>query len=205
MDEITNNKVEMIGEIISDFRYSHHVYGEDFYSFTLKVNRLSSSTDNIIVTLSSRLLANNCFKTGDVVKISGQFRSYNNYAPTGNRLILTVFARKVERLDMQACNTTKNSVFLNAFICKQPVYRTTPFGREIADTLVAVNRTYNKSDYIPCIAWGRNARFISGLAIGTNIFIWGRAQSREYEKKIDENETVTKTAYEVSINKLEVK
>ena len=134
--------------------------------------------------------------------VNGQFRSYNNYSENGNRLILTVFARDITS-DWES-NKNPNHIFLNGFLCKKPVYRTTPFGREITDILVAVNRAYNKSDYIPCIAWGRNARFSSALEVGENIKIWGRIQSREYQKKVDDINTVTKTAYEISISKMEI-
>ncbi|GHV16241.1 single-stranded DNA-binding protein [Clostridia bacterium] len=203
MQEKINNQVEIIGEITSEFTFNHRVYGENFYSFTLKVRRLSESADGIVITLSERLIFNENFKIGDIVQIHGQYRSYNNYNTAGNRLILTVFARTIERVT-PAYNTSTNSIFLNGFICKPPIFRTTPFGREIADTLLAVNRTYNKSDYIPCIAWGRNARFISELSVGTNLLIWGRIQSREYEKKLNNDEIVIKTAYEVSVNKIEI-
>lgn len=203
--EVSNNKVEIVGEIASGFNQSHRIYGENFYSFTLKARRLSDSYDSIIVTVSERLLVGSKFKAGDIVRIKGQYRSYNNYSTVGNRLILTVFTQEIELLEARFAKSTQNAVFLNGYICKPPVYRTTPFGREITDTLLAVNRTYNKSDYIPCIAWGRNARYISSLAVGTNINVWGRIQSRDYEKKISENEVVTKTAYEVSVNKIELK
>jgi single-stranded DNA-binding protein len=200
-----NNKVEIVGEIVSGFNLSHRIYGENFYSFTLKVRRLSNSFDSIMVTTSERLLTDNKFQFGDIIHAKGQYRSYNNYSSVGNRLILTVFAQSIDLLDVRFAKSTQNCIFLNGYICKPPVYRTTPFGREITDALLAVNRTYNKSDYIPCIAWGRNARFISTLVVGTNIHVWGRIQSRNYEKKISENEVVTKTAYEVSVNKIEIK
>ena len=143
------------------------------------------------------------YHIGDRVEITGQFRSYNCNEPDGNRLILTVFARDIVPLAEENYKNP-NQLYLNGFICKPPVYRTTPFGREITDLLLAVNRSYNKSDYIPIIAWGRNARFAKSLEVGDNVKIWGRIQSRNYQKRISEEETITKTAYEVSINRMEL-
>ncbi len=203
-DNITlNNEVELLGVVDSELKFSHEVYGEGFYSFVIKVMRLSDISDLINVTVSERLLQNMALKLGDTVSVSGQFRSYNNYTENGNRLILTVFARDIEINPEEVNAKNPNHIYLNGFLCKKPVYRTTPFGREITDILIAVNRAYNKSDYIPCIAWGRNARFAGGLEVGENIKIWGRIQSREYQKKISETETITKTAYEISVSKME--
>lgn len=201
-ENLTNNEVELCGKIDSELSYSHEVYGEGFYQFFLDVPRLSDISDRINITISERLLQSININIGDTVCVTGQFRSYNNYSESGNRLILTVFARDITT-DWEN-NKNPNHIFLNGFLCKKPVYRTTPFGREITDILVAVNRAYNKSDYIPCIAWGRNARFSSALEVGENIKIWGRIQSREYQKKIDEANIITKTAYEISISKMEI-
>ncbi len=204
MDNISlNNEVELTGTVDSDLKFSHEVYGEGFYSFMVKVMRLSDISDIINVTISERLLQNILLVKGDTVSISGQFRSYNNYTESGNKLILTVFARDICVNPEEVKFKNPNHIFLNGFLCKKPVYRTTPFGREITDILIAVNRAYNKSDYIPCIAWGRNARFAGSLEVGENIKIWGRIQSREYQKKLSETESVTKTAYEISISKME--
>lgn len=203
-DSNSNNDVQLIGTVDSQLQFSHEVYGEGFYSFAIKVLRLSDISDRINVTVSERLIRDMPLEVGDEVAVTGQFRSYNNYSQEGNRLILTVFARDVCRVDEQLAGQNPNHIFLNGFLCKPPIYRTTPFGREITDLLVAVNRAYNKSDYIPCIAWGRNARFSSTLPVGENIRIWGRIQSREYQKKLSEEEVVTKTAFEVSISKMEV-
>ncbi len=202
-DNILNNEVELTGIVETDLKFNHEVYGEGFYSFILRVRRLSDISDLINVTVSERLLCDINLSEGDTVTVKGQFRSYNNYTETGNRLVLTVFARDINTLPEETNLKNPNSIFLNGFLCKKPVYRTTPFGREITDLLVAVNRAYNKSDYIPCIAWGRNARFASGLEVGENIKIHGRIQSREYQKKISETETITKTAYEISVSKME--
>lgn len=195
---LTNNYAVAVGELQSEFSYSHESYGECFYSFTLKIPRLSDSADIINITASERILCDEDYSVGDRLRITGQFRSYNNYTDTGNRLILTLFAKTIERAE---CEKFLNEIELNGFLCKPPVYRTTPFGREITDLLLAVNRTHNKSDYIPCIAWGRNAKFAQKLNVGDNIIVSGRMQSREYQKKIDD-ETITKTAYEISVSKI---
>ncbi len=208
MDNVNvNNEVQLSGIVDSELKISHEIYGEAFYSFVLRVMRLSDICDYINVTVSERLLQCVSLSPGSFVSVNGQFRSYNNYSDTGSRLILTVFARDIVCSDITSENDTQknpNYIYLNGFLCKEPVYRTTPFGREITDILIAVNRAYNKSDYIPCIAWGRNARFSSTLKVGDNIKIWGRIQSREYQKKISEDEAITKTAYEISISKMEV-
>lgn len=201
---IENNVVTISGRVISEVEYSHEVYGEGFYSFHLDVPRLSDSSDKISVTFSERLVPKEKLQMGSLLEIEGQFRSYNSYKSESNKLVLTVFAREMVFIDEEKRIKNPNQIYLNGYICKSPIYRMTPFGREITDILVAVNRPYNKSDYIPCIAWGRNARYSQNLAIGDNIKIWGRIQSREYQKKFDSGETVTKTAYEVSVSKMEI-
>lgn len=198
-----NNRVQLCGTIVSEPEYSHEVYEECFYSFMLDTPRLSETSDKIRITISEKFLVGGGFCVGDKVYIEGQFRSYNNFSSIGNRLILTVFVKNIEVVGKDD-EENINSIYLNGYICKQPVYRTTPFGREIADILIAVNRSYNKSDYIPCIAWGRNAKYAENLKIGENIIIRGRIQSREYQKKVNETETETKTAYEVSVSRLEM-
>ncbi|HPD01674.1 MAG TPA: single-stranded DNA-binding protein [Acetivibrio sp.] len=202
---IENNMVTISGKIVSESKFSHEVYGEGFYTFTLEVSRLSDSYDRIAVTVSERLVSREKLEIGQFIEIEGQFRSYNNYNnDAGSRLVLTVFAREVNFFEDERKIKNPNQIYLNGFICKKPIYRTTPFGREITDILLAVNRPYNKSDYIPCICWGRNARYASGLEIGDNIKIWGRIQSREYQKKQENGEVITKMAYEVSVSKMEV-
>lgn len=198
---LLNNKIYIEGEMVSDLEFSHEMYGEGFYTFSMEVQRLSEATDLLLVTVSERLINDMDLKKGASIVVEGQLRSYNKFVDGSNRLILTVFARNIEFCLEKSKNP--NQIFLNGFICKQPVYRTTPFGREIADMLLAVNRAYNKSDYIPTIAWGRNSRFCQNLNIGDNIKIWGRLQSREYQKKISEDEVIKKIAYEVSISKME--
>jgi len=201
---IENNMVTISGTIISNLEFSHEVYGEGFYYFMLDVPRLSDSSDRIPITVSERLTAKQKLEIGKVIEVEGQFRSYNSYNNEGNRLVLTVFAREISFLEDEKKIKNPNQIFLNGFICKKPVYRTTPFGREITDLLLAVNRPYNKSDYLPCIMWGRNARYSEGLDIGDNIKVWGRIQSRGYQKKYESGEVVSKTAYEVSVSKMEV-
>ena len=194
-----NNKVYLMGEIVSDATFSHEVYGEGFYEFFVRVMRLSGQADILPITLSERLIQDGMLAKGKTICAVGQFRSYNKIENGKSRLMLTVFVR--ELLD-ELPDKNPNTILLSGYICKPPIYRTTPFNREIADVLVAVNRAYNKSDYIPCIAWGRNARFVKNLAVGDRIAISGRIQSREYQKKLSDTETRTMIAYEVSVSKL---
>ena len=198
---LTNNEVQLEGIVDSNPEYSHEIYGEGFCKLRLKVPRLSDNYDTVILTVSERMLGDIDLYIGRYIQVTGQFRSYNNYSDDGNKLILTVFVKNI--YDMTEDFDSPNSIYLNGYICKSPVYRTTPFGREICDVLIAVNRQYGKSDYIPCITWGRNAKFTGNLAVGTNIKLWGRIQSRDYKKKISEDEFVEKTAFEVSVTKLE--
>ena len=199
-----NNLIKLIGTVVSDKVFSHEVYGEGFYSFDLEVPRLSENSDIIPVTVSERLLAGFDFHVGQQVVIDGQFRSYNNYENEKNKLVLTVFVKEIRLQTEEDANVNSNEIILNGFICKKPIYRTTPFGREIADILLAVNRAYNKSDYIPCIAWGRNARYCQNLTVGENVKIWGRIQSRQYEKKFEDGTSEIRRAYEVSVSKMEI-
>ena len=194
-----NNKVYLMGEIVSDATFSHEVYGEGFYEFFVRVMRLSGQADILPVTLSERLIQDGMLAKGKKLCAIGQFRSYNKIENGRSRLMLTVFVR--ELLD-ELPDKNPNTILLSGYICKPPIYRTTPFNREIADVLVAVNRAYNKSDYIPCIAWGRNARFVKNLGVGDRIAISGRIQSREYQKRVTDDDIKTMTAYEVSISKL---
>ena len=198
-----NNRVTVIGTIVSDFTFSHAVFGEGFYLVDLSVSRLSEQADVIPLMVSERLMDVTRDYRGCTFEADGQFRSYNRHEGVKNRLVLSVFVREVQFLEEFTDYTKTNQIFLDGYICKEPIYRKTPLGREIADLLVAVNRPYGKSDYIPCIAWGRNARFASGFSVGTRIQIWGRVQSREYTKKLSETECEKRTAYEVSVSKLE--
>jgi len=198
-----NNKVTLTGRIEEDPVFSHDFYGENFYTFKLITDRLSETSDRIPVILSEKFLYTNDLSAGNTVEVTGQFRSYNNYTDIGNRLVLSVFARNITPVSSPEEAENPNAIQLTGYICKEPVYRTTPFGREITDLLIAVNRAYNKSDYIPCIAWGLNAKYASVLSVGEKLRLTGRIQSREYKKKYADETIETKTAYEVSISRLE--
>lgn len=199
-----NNQVSMVVEIVSEFQFSHEVFGEGFYMVELAVNRLSNYSDYIPLMISERLIDTEQDYTGQLIRVSGQFRSYNRHEEKKNRLVLSVFVRELEFLDEIDENEKTNQIFLDGYICKEPIYRKTPLGREIADVLLAVNRSYGKSDYIPCICWGRNARFASGFTVGSHIQIVGRVQSREYVKRIDEENVEHRVAYEVSVSKVDL-
>ena len=199
-----NNQVTMMGEIVSAFQFSHEVFGEGFYMVELAVSRLSNYSDYIPLMVSERLIDTEQDYTGQFIRISGQFRSYNRHEEKKNRLVLSVFVRELEFLDEIDENEKTNQIFLDGYICKEPIYRKTPLGREIADVLLAVNRSYGMSDYIPCICWGRNARFASGFTVGCHIQIVGRVQSREYVKRISEEEVEHRVAYEVSVSKVDL-
>ena len=208
---LENNYLTLVGKVTGEKRFSHEIYGESFYVFDLSVARLSGNADIIPVTVSERLIKDEMLKEGNNLLVKGQFRSYNSYENERNRLILTVFAKDVmeveeneEENEMAKKDMITNEVVLVGYICKKPIYRQTPFGREISDILLAVNRAYNKSDYIPCIAWGRNARFCQDLEVGTQVKIVGRVQSRTYEKKFEDGTVEQRVAYEVSVGSLEV-
>mgnify|MGYP001810311885 CR=1 FL=1 len=200
-----NNVANISGKVVSKPVFSHEVYGEGFYTVAIQVQRLSESYDNIPVMFSERLVSPDRFEEGLFIYVEGQFRSYNNFnSADGHKLMLTVFAREITLSDEEVDQKNPNQVTLNGYVCRKPMYRTTPFGREISDILLAVNRAYNKSDYIPCIAWGRNARFAGNFEVGDNIRVWGRIQSRTYQKRLSETEVEERVAYEVSISKMEV-
>lgn len=200
---IENNQVTIIGEVASEFVFSHEVFGEGFYMVDVLVRRLSNSDDRIPLMISERLIDVHQDYTGEYIMVTGQFRSYNQHDENKNRLVLSVFVREVSFVEEEVDGAKTNTIQLDGYICKCPIYRKTPLGREIADLLLAVNRPYGKSDYIPCICWGRNARFASGFEVGEHVQILGRIQSREYVKKLTETETEKRIAYEVSVSKLE--
>ena len=200
---IENNQVTIMGEVASQFTFSHEVFGEGFYMVEVLVKRLSNSDDRIPLMISERLIDVHQDYTGEYIMVTGQFRSSNHHDEQKNRLVLSVFVREVTFVEEELDGAKTNSIFLDGYICKTPIYRKTPLGREIADLLLAVNRPYGKSDYIPCICWGRNARFASGFEVGEHVQILGRIQSREYIKKLTETETQKRIAYEVSVSKLE--
>ena len=199
---IENNQVSIVGEVVSDFTFSHEVFGEGFYMLNVSVKRLSDSCDIIPLMISERLLDVKEDYIGCTVEAIGQFRSYNRHEGIKNRLVLSVFVREIHFMEKFTDYTKTNQIFLDGYICKAPVYRKTPLGREIADLLLAVNRPYGKSDYIPCIAWGRNAMFAKNLQVGSNLQVFGRVQSRIYNKRLPDNTTEERTAYELSISKL---
>ena len=199
---IENNKVRIVGEIVGQFEYSHEVFGENFYIGQLKIERTSGILDFIPIMVSDRMVDVSADWSGIFVEVEGSFRSYNKKDEEKRKLLLSVFVRDFNQLENASYND--NDVELDGYICKETICRKTPLGREIADLLVAINRPYGKSDYIPCIAWGRNAVYSSELEVGTRIKLCGRIQSREYTKRISETETETRTAYEVSVSKLEV-
>ena len=196
------NLVNLRGELDDNLEFSHEIFGEKFYNTKIKINRLSDSYDVLPITVSDRLLQDIDFENNKFVSVVGQLRSYNKNINNKNRLVLTVFAREIKQLESVEDSKDPNSIFLDGYICKSPVYRKTPLGREITDLLVAINRPYNKSDYIPSIVWGRNAKFAKSLKIGDRIQMWERVQSREYEKKIDDGQVLKKVAYEVYISKI---
>ena len=200
---LENNQVSIVGEIISDFQYSHEVYGEGSYMVEVAVSRLSNFSDYIPLMISERLIDTSQSYIGQKVYVTGQFRSYNRHEELKNRLVLSVFVREIEFIEEETEEMKSNQILLDGYICKDPIYRKTPLGREIADLLVAVNRSYGKSDYIPCICWGRNARFAARFEVGVHVQIWGRIQSREYVKRLNEDEVEKRTAYEVSVSKIE--
>jgi len=210
---LENNYLTLVGKVTSDKKFSHEIYGERFFSFDLSIPRLSGNADIIPIVVSERLINDDMLALDKKLLIKGQFRSYNSFENEKNKLILTVFAKDIEEVEenqeveeneFAKKDMVTNEVVLIGFVCKKPIYRQTPFGREIADLLLAVNRAYNKSDYIPTIAWGRNARFCQNLEVGTQVKIIGRVQSRTYEKKYEDGTVETKVAYEVSICSLEI-
>ncbi len=197
-----NNIITLTGTVETEAIYSHSVLNEKFYTFMLRVPRLSQNDDVLPVTISEHQLDGMLVAQGNKIKVKGQLRSYNKYTALKTRLILTVFAKGIA----PACEDDEenpNEIFINGFICKAPIYRRTPFGREITDLIVAVNRAFNRSDYIPAIAWGRNAVYSENLEVGSNVMLWGRLQSRNYNKRISDEETEQRTAYELSITKIE--
>ena len=200
---IENNQVTIMGKVATEFSFSHEVFGEGFYMVEVEVKRLSNSEDRIPLMISERLIDVTQDYTGEYIMVHGQFRSYNRHEEQKNRLVLSVFVREISFMEEEPDGTKTNSIWLDGYICKEPIYRKTPLGREIADLLLAVNRPYGKSDYIPCICWGRNARYASSFDVGEHVRIFGRIQSREYVKKLSETQTETRIAYEVSVSKLE--
>ena len=206
MDErmMENNRVTVVGEVVSQFRFSHEVFGEGFYIFDLAVTRLSGTVDTLPVMVSDRLVDVTQDCRGCLVEVVGQLRTYNQNDGEKRRLKLNIFAFELYLVEGTIDPKESNEICLNGYICKEPINRKTPLGRDVTDLLLAVNRPYGKSDYIPCLAWGRNAVYVAGLSVGNHICITGRLQSREYTKQLSETQFETRTAYEVSVHTLEV-
>lgn len=198
---LENNNVVLAGRIAGEFRLNHEMFGEKFYIADLEVERESGVSDFVPIMVSDRLVDVKREWSGKYVSVNGQFRSFNRHEGDNHKLVLSVFVEEMEILEGEK---NENVITLDGFICREPVYRTTPLGREITDILLAVNRSYGKSDYIPCICWGRNARFVSTLNIGTRLQIKGKIQSRNYIKRLPDGTEDERVAYEVSVSKLEV-
>ncbi len=203
MENINENNIVTVGGIIvSEPEFSHEIYDEKFYKFNIEIKRLSESSDILPIIVSERLLDLDTLKLGKIVNVEGQFRSYNQINDGKSKLILSIFAKEItEKEDSQEGILTLNDATITGYICKTPIYRKTPLGRDICDILLAVNRTYKKSDYIPCILWGRNAKFCEKIPVGTRVKVSGRIQSRKYEKKYEDGTSKEMTAYEISVAK----
>jgi len=197
--EETGNSLHLCGILTETPVYGHEVFGEKFYYATLSVPRLSGAEDLLPITLSERLMDDTPLEIGSLLAIEGQLRSYNKVVEGAGRLLITGFAQRLLPVDT---GENPNQVQLTGALCKPPSYRTTPFGREIADLMLAVNRAYGKSDYIPCITWGRTARFASHLNVGDKVQLLGRFQSRAYQKQLADGSVINKMAYEVSVGRL---
>lgn len=201
---LENNIIKMGGVVASELELSHEIYGEKFYRFYIEVDRLSDQKDKLPVIISERLIDVEDFKIGKVIFITGQYRSYNKVIDgLKSKLILSIFVKEIEQIEVDDKIKTVNELTLIGSICKPPIYRKTPLGRDIADVILAVNRAYNKSDYIPCILWGRNAKFCQILETGASVKVVGRIQSRQYEKKHEDGTSESRVAYEVSVSKFE--
>ena len=203
---IENNKIELCGVIASVPELNHKTYGENFYGFRLSCSRKSTEKDMLPIIVSDRLVEIKDLQVGKKISVKGQVRTFNKHISDDKRkLLIMVFARDVREVEEESESAPEfnNNVKLSGYICKPPVYRVTPKGREIADVLIAVNRTYGKSDYIPCITWGRNARYTGNLDVGTRVDVEGRLQSREYTKKFDDGTEEIRTAYEISVSRIE--
>lgn len=198
-----NSKITICG-LITEPEFNHNSNGENFYKAFVTVRRTSGAFDILPVIISDRIIDMNEIKVDDCVMIVGQIRSRNIHIGEKHKLELFIFTEIIEIYENEVEAPFNNDVTFNGFICKEPNYRKTPLDREITDVLIAVNRAYGKSDYIPCITWGRTAKFVGNLPVGTHIEVTGRFQSREYTKKISEDEVETRVAYEVSIGRVEV-
>lgn len=198
-----NNNIKIAGKVVVEPVFSHEIFEEKFYLFYIETKRLSDYTDKLPIIISERLYDISKIKIDEIFVINGQFRSYNQMINGRSKLVLSIFAKEIENTNNEDVLTQNEATFVG-YICKEPIYRKTPLGREIADVLIAVNRSYKKSDYIPCILWGRNAKFCETLGVGTMVKLTGRLQSRGYEKKLEDGTVISKVAYEVSVAKFSV-
>ena len=192
------NRVILSGAVAGRPVYSHTSRDVSFFTFPLEITRLSGNIDRLNIIARSQLLENLEIEEGSYLTVLGELRSFNNKSDTGNRLIISVFARELSFEGDCDCN----SVYLTGTLCKTPNLRTTPMGRDICDMMLAVNRHYGRSDYLPCIAWGLKAREAAQWDVGTVISIEGRIQSRRYIKTID-GQAYEKTAFEVSVTEIQ--
>ena len=192
--EHTSNHVQIRGILAELPRFSHENHDKRFFRFPLEVERLSGTVDTIPVLVSEEVLCAMDLSGGDMVEVSGQIRTFNNKALDGPRLVISVYAEKLTTCE----GNPMNEVCLTGTICKEPVYRKTPLGREICDVMLAVIRPYHRADYIPCIFWGRTAMLAGECCVGDEIMLRGRFQSRNYLKVLDQH-SEKRTAYEVSV------
>lgn len=206
------NKVFVSGRIEAEFDFSHEVLWEKFYRTRVRVERLSGTEDLVPIVVSDLLIGRERMKTsleGKWVEVAGQFRSYNKLGEDGRRhLDLFLFVTAINIYDDEdelEEVTNANLIYLDGYLCKPPVFRKTPLGRQITDLLIAVNRPYGKSDYIPCIAWGRVAQWASEFEVGNRVKLYGRVQSREYFKRFSKDSEAReyKDAYEISVMRMQ--
>lgn len=194
---LDENRAVLTGTVLAGPEFSHKTYGESFYIITLGVTRKSGYEDCVPLMMSEKLMCGCDITAGEMITVEGQIRTYNRQYDGRNHLMIVIFAKSWEYVN--ADSEMENNVLLEGFVCKETVRRTSPLGRELCDIMLAVNRMYNKSDYIPCIAWGRNAIFAGELNVGDKIYIEGRLQSRKYRKYDENGMPMEKTAYEVSV------
>ena len=196
--EHEHNQVNLCGVLAELPAFSHEHRGRRFYRFPLEVERLSGAVDILPVLVPENVLCAMDLSGGDMLEVSGQIRTFNNKTDTGRRLVISVYAERLASCQGEP----ENDILLTGAICKEPVYRQTPLGREICDVMLAVNRPYHRADYIPCIFWGRLANLVRECPVGQLLQLTGRLQSREYLKVLGE-ESERRTAYEVSAMTLE--
>lgn len=198
-----NNYVRITG-YVEKFIYNHTAYDERFYSSFVHSQRRSGTVDDIPVIASEYLVKKDDLD-GKYVEIDGEFRPMNMEVEGKSKLILQLFVKNIRIVKTKESADDENEIILDGFLVKNPIYRVTPNGRQIAELMIAVNRPLGRSDYIPCICWGKSAKWAENLEVGTEIFVQGRIQSREYIKRLSEDESEIRTAYEVSIGRMVTK